>query len=152
MAFRLYWEDNNGKGSRNTFWLPEGLTVPEMVARANILRNAARPLSNARIVRGELVVDELLPRDPGPAGPSDVRTNLVLLFRDLRGASSLRVPSPGAIPLDLSGPYAFQRVTRENLDQAGLLAGLEAALDGLLFPWQDPAPNTFVVGSLDFTE
>lgn len=151
-AFHLYWRDNNNKPAQQTFWLPAGLSIAAYVARANALRNAARALSNAQIEGGELVFERAVEgiETPAAAG-ADVRTNLVLFFRESHGIGSWRVPSPGQLPYDTTGEWRGIRITPAALASAGLLDQVQATAALTVTPWQTPFPSTFTVAGIDIT-
>lgn len=152
-AFRLYWQDYSGKTSQQTFWLPDSLTIAAYVARANALRDAAKGISNAVITGGELIFDDVVAGLAGPPAPtSDIRTNLLLFFRDSGGqVASWRVPSPADLPYDAAGEWRGTRLQRQALVDLGLLGQVEAAAALTVQPWGAPFPSTFTVGSLDYT-
>jgi hypothetical protein len=148
----FYWEDNNGRQSLQKFFLPAGETVLESVGRANALRDAARSLSSARLVRGELVYVDIVEPAGAAAPASDVGQNLVMLFAEGGVTGSVRLPSPApSLPYDTSGPWASLRITRDALGGAGLLAALELAIAETVFPWGDLFPALFIVAGIDIT-
>ena len=147
----LYWQDNNGKRSDQRFYLPEGEAVAQSVGRANAIRDALRPLSNAQLVGGELVYPDIIEPLGVAAVGSNALRHLVCLFRSGEIVGSLRIPSPTTLPFDSSGPWAGQRVTRDALAALNLVAPLDAAVALTVFPWLDPFPATLVVASIDVT-
>jgi len=149
-ALRLYFADNNGRRSRMQFWLPDGLEVAALIARANALRGAAIGISNAVVIGAELLWENVIPGSGGvPSVLSDTRRNLVLFFKDNNGIGSWRVPSPGLLPFDISGEYVGVRLTRPAMAEFGLLQSIETAAALTASEFGNPFPSQFIVAGVD---
>lgn len=148
---RLRWQDGNGKAARQGFHLPGGESVAASIARANALRDAAIPASNARLLGADLEYEDVIEPTEENTNLSDVRANLVLFFKDASGVRcSVRIPSPRLdLPYDVNGPWRAIRIERVALAATGLLDPLEAALSQAATPWGDSFPATFIVAGLD---
>lgn len=152
VILRFIWQDNNGKTAQQRIWLPDGEAVAASIGRANAIRDAARPISSAMLLRAELEYPEIVPGLPDPAAPgSDVRKNLVVFYRDNAETASIRFPSPApSLPYDTSGPWAGLRITRDSLITAGLVDELELISSLVVMEWGDPFPVAVSVAGIDF--
>ena len=152
MGPRLYihWQDNNGRKATQLYYLPDGETVTQSMARANAISSVSQALSNARLTGGALVYDQV--DGVGTATPeANVRRNLLCLLRNASNQGSLRIPSPAPVlPYDTSGPWQEIRITREAFLASGLIQPLEAALVHCVLPWGDPFPTEFIVAGTDY--
>lgn len=147
----MFWRDNNDKRARLSFWLPDGESVAQSVARANALRSALVPLTNARLEGARLSYDDIVEPVGSPAGDSDTRRNLVLILNDGAGPATVRLPSPRLdLPYDASGEWAGIRISAASWAAwPGAVTWL-SALGLVVFPWGDPYPTTVSVAGIDF--
>lgn len=122
IAVSLTLVDNNANQAQFGFFTPNALTLAQIVTRANAVRDALVPLTNASIVGGSISIP-LLEDAPVAAVPeSEVERKLVLIGRTASRRQKPRffVPSP------------VFTIEQANTDEVALTQTLVAALVNVL--------------------
>lgn len=142
----FHWRDNNGGRAENLIYFAGSTDYGAIAAKAAALAPLLEAVSSARLVRYELRF-ELPWQAAAPAAPdSNARSYTLLFYRNNDRVASIKVPSAGRLPYQVSGPYAGVRVTREDLAVSGLLDTVEGLAAGLVDRLGRPYPTTFSVG------
>lgn len=129
ISVSLTLRDNNANQAQFGFYTPNALTLAQIVARAQAVRDALEPLTNASIVGASISVP-LVEDDPNIATPeSEVERKLVLIGRTSSARQKPRffVPSP---------VFSIEQVNTDEVSlQNPLVAALVSALaSGILGP------------------
>ena len=130
----LNWRDNNGRKAETRLWYSGGLSLAAVSARAIFVAGLMLELSDAELYGVELSKRYFIADPPAPLPGSDTRARLLLFYGNDTGAATLSVPSPGALPLDLVGPYRNVRLVLDAPSLSPLLAALGSSLASAVTP------------------
>lgn len=144
----LYWRDNNGKRAESRAHYSGSLTVAAVADRALVLAAAAAAVSSAALVRMTVEYRTYIVDPPAPSLDSDAEARLLLFYGNDAGAATLSVPSPGALPLDVVGPYRNVRLDMAAPAVSTLLADLGDSLASAVTPGGDAWPMPLLAGGV----
>lgn len=122
IAVSLALRDNNANIAQMGFYTPNALTIAQIIARANAVRDAVVPLSNASLYGGSITIP-LVETAPTAATPeSEVERKLILVSRTASARQKPRFEIPSPV-------FSIEQV---NTDEVSLANTLVAALTGVL--------------------
>lgn len=141
-----HWRDSSGGRAENLLYFAGSTDYGAIAAKAAALAPLLEAVSSARLVRYELRFELPWQTDVLPTPDSNARSYTLLFYRNDDRVASIKVPSAGRLPYQVSGPYAGVRVTRDDLALSGLLNTVESLASGLVDRVGRPLPATFSVG------
>lgn len=141
-----HWRDNNDGRAEVRLYPPDVSSYTAIASFALAMAVVLQAVSDARLVRFEVVHIFEVEGSPAPAPESDVRSYGLLFYRNGVNVSSILVPSVSELLTETDGPFAGVRITRSRLDVLGLLPAFDALVAGALDPLGRPYGNSFSVG------
>lgn len=137
------FRDYEGDVSTTSFLFPLTLSVPQVIARAQLAAPLYQAISNASLFEASFQVPVPLPAPSPPAVESNCYDRLIVLCRNEQRYGSITLPSPSGLSYLSTGPHRGYKVDLANAQSFAALETLRALLalqllpDGNIFPTQE---------------